>query len=47
MSILWKLLIVLPLIALLSLFVPGTAPAATDISQVAKILGFQGQMCET
>lgn len=41
-----RLLIVFPLMIVLSLSVPGPVPASTDLSEVAKILGFSGQMDE-
>ena len=41
-----RLLIVFPLMIVLSLSVPSPAPASTDLSEVAKILGFSGQMDE-
>ncbi len=41
-----RLLIILPLVIILSLSVPSPAPASADLGEVAKILGFSGQMDE-
>ncbi len=41
-----RLLIVFPLMIVLSLSGPSPAPASTDFGEVAKILGFSGQMDE-
>jgi hypothetical protein len=46
MSNLLKLLIVLPVTICLSLSTSSFAPASTDLGEVAKILGFSGQMDE-
>ncbi|MBI4964476.1 MAG: DUF1259 domain-containing protein [Desulfomonile tiedjei] len=42
----WKLLMVLPLVVLLSLSTSNVACASADLGDVAKILGFPGQMDE-
>lgn len=46
MNNLLRLLIVLPLMILFSLCAPNSAPASSNLAEVAKILGFPGQMEE-